>query len=219
MAYQVRYQLDDTDVSSEPYADWLACCSIRDSAFMFSKRCLNDRMYTVFVPAMNIMYMNIQLEYWIMEAFFLVNLCHEKNIVNFTACSCSADNLWQETYPASPHGQGSIAFFKRCMRSLTSDFTKYMVHPFLGDTWKINMRSAVRSEVLLETQNAFNEMQEHFTVFKYNSVIGHFDDTRELAAATKIKATFRGWRERMKYRFNPYTTLGQHLALKLYIKE
>lgn len=62
--------------------------------------------------------------------------------------------------------------------------------------------------------NFYNAIQMFDVHEDRNRIIGYVDPTSaENEAVTKISAAFRGWKARMKYRFNPYTSLG-YLALK-----
>lgn len=46
-----------------------------------------------------------------------------------------------------------------------------------------------------------------------SKTIAYFDLKKDLAA-TKIQAAFRGWRVRMKYRYNPYNRLGKYVIIR-----
>lgn len=47
----------------------------------------------------------------------------------------------------------------------------------------------------------------------WDKTIAYFDLEQD-AAATKIQAAFRGWKVRMKYRYNPYNRLGKYVTMK-----
>lgn len=50
----------------------------------------------------------------------------------------------------------------------------------------------------------------------YVSALGYVDTSIEDRAASVIAACFKGWRARMRYRFNPYTRLGKHLIMEAF---
>lgn len=99
-----------------------------------------------------------------------------------------------------------------------------LLRPMFGLEWNINTTEC-REVTDFSPQTDFHDYKVHgYTIPKEDyayaascmckygrQVKGYFDNN---TAATTIQAAYRGWKIRMKYRFNPFTRLGKWLELK-----
>jgi hypothetical protein len=68
-------------------------------------------------------------------------------------------------------------------------------------------------------QNQLSSLSKSTTLVPGTMMGFYYQKSLEAAASSKIKAAYKGWKARMKYRYNPFTTLGKHLITKMMMEK
>lgn len=221
MAFQMRYRVygNGKQVSASSYKDAITQKQRGIvSGFVYSTHNHTDELYVHFCPEIRLFYIQCYMDYWNVVAYCRVEIDENAKTVRIVQCSCESTNFDDDIVPA-PSGVGSLALFKECIDHMQPGFFTDIMANFFGDGWQVllddpetNTTTVDMDEVPI-VQEWINKLPSEMTS---PYIIGHFEHDPKYTAASKIAAAFRGWKVRMKYRFDPNTTLGKHLVMTMF---
>lgn len=228
MAFSVSYtpkQYDherwhkSVEDTTTPFYDWKARCSPKQATFMYSEHVCDDTLRIIFVPGLSLLYSYIDTDPYTAFITTRVVINEQEKNVNIIEVTCDCrDGMYMDEEEYEALGRGASDMLSLCMRYLSGArlYEKITKHMF-GSGWTLTVtENAPYVSKEFEDIGDKESVKMHCSTGPWNKTIGTFDMTKEESSAIKIQAAFRGWRARMKYRYNPYTTLGRYCALKLY---
>lgn len=223
---------DGTDCTKcrVPFTDWMRWMRPKDSIFMHYRHDVDEddiimnKYRYILIPYENLMFVNIQLGLQEENQLYLYAVCRfwadaVTQTVHIEACSCYTIQYDENTLRyESTFGNNSLfeTIYARFCGSLNS-----IVCPFFGNDWKCSVLKNTLCVSDKEWRTA--EDAEYYMVCKVltnpekSGVYGTFSfEDIQNNASRLIQSTFRGWKARNTYRFNPNTTLGRHLIMKMF---
>lgn len=197
------------------YEDWLRRGCPSKAAFTYAGQPM-DNAYTALIydPFLNALYIKIWYGHWIMTAIPIIEVHSTSKQLSVKAASCKAVCGWPVTRK-TPIGIGGARFLRRSLNHVSFlGILSKVTKEFFGREWSFKY---IRRGTLYDKKIA-DEMHDWYVALFlaygiYNVTTAFYDTTKD-AAATLIQAAFRGWKTRMKYRYNPYNRLGKYVALK-----
>ena len=204
-----------------PYEDWLLRGCPTKAAFKYAEeRMVNTyTLYTlIYDPNLNALYIKIWFGHWIMTATAIIEVHSTSKQLSVQSASCMAKSNWPVTRK-TPIGTGGARFLRRSLNHVSFlGILSTVAKEFFGREWsfKYIRRGTLDDKKIADTMHDWYDAL-FLAYCIYGATTAIYDTTKDaqtLAAATLIQATFRGWKTRMKYRFNPYNRLGKYVALK-----
>ncbi len=181
-----------------------------------------DNIELYFLPNKNLAYINQSLEYYNFEVIAELQINDFNNTLGFNSIYCSYDDFWPGMYSNAPFpskraGTGGISVYKKHLFEFLEEpiSLDFFINKFFGSSWsslKLPLTLPKTSSILIDLANEIKCHNYNYSFKTYNT-IGTFSPNRILAAIT-IQKYFRGWKARMKYRFNPNNQLGLYLELQ-----
>ena len=200
-----------------PFQHWKEMARPDNAIIIHEGHMTCDEYTFALIPGRKLLYVHLLFEYNEMEAVLAYHLDESTKTMFIDACTANSDTF-DETIVNLPSGIGGADLFERVFTSFFTSLTS-LVDSFFGVDWKCELTDDCATRV---AQNVFDEianLTKHtlMNIGRMNYTIGVYDNTTEEAASSRIAAAFRGWKDRMKYRFDPHTTLGRHLAMYLFL--
>lgn len=209
----MTYSVDYTRSTRRPYADWLERND--DAIFMYSEHRFDDIMRLFYIPHMSFIYIDVTTEYYLFKAVCEIKI-FDKHIRIMSAV-CANENIWPELVKGPPTATGGARFlYKNLEYFAPARILEKITLQMFGNDYSISIRKRslmLSRELIAECQNWYDYM--FYENGPWNRCVGTFS-TRRREAATKIQAAYRGWRARMKYRYDPHTPLGRYVIGKLF---
>lgn len=232
MSFGVSYSKDHHIVhdkwfqssQSTPFEDWKARGSILDAVFQYAahwEETMDVRVY--FMPGYKFGYIKLYAEFVVMnfELWFEMSFDEEHQIVHVERLFCKRENYWSNDAHGLQSGTGGIGFYKKNLEDLGDDIEiNIFVRHFFGPGWKVAplpMTRPMMREGYLKLVEVANGHYDHYHYGPWFKVVGIYPMERE-EAATTIQKIYRGWRVRIKYTFNPNTSLGKFLIMREFRK-
>lgn len=205
-------------IGSNPYQDWIRFNRPSKAAFKYTDHRMDDIITVIYDPNLDAMYIDVTSDYWYMTAVARVQVDNDHKRLRITSATCNAADNWPlMNGPGCPNGHGGARFLRRALDYASSlDALGIASREFFGPEW--SFVTPIKRGTIFDSF-IINSMHEWDEVLNYNrgpwgKCTAFFDLTRvQASAATKIQAAFRGWKARMKYRYNPYTSLGRYVIL------
>lgn len=204
-----------------PYEDWLRLGCPTQAAFKYSDEKMGNAYtaYTlIYDPNLNALYIKIWFGHWIMTATAIIEVHSTSKQLRVQAASCMAKSNWPVTQK-TPIGTGGARFLRRSINHVSGlGILSTVAKEFFGREWsfKYIRRGTLHDKKIVDTMHDWYAAL--FLAYgTWDATTAFYDTTNDAtydAAATMIQATFRGWKTRMKYRYNPYNRLGKYVALK-----
>ncbi len=204
---------------SSPYVDWLRLRRPSKAAFKITNHMMDDVYTIIFDPNLNALYIDVNCEYWYMNAVALVQVDMKTRKLRITRASCRAQDEWSALNgDACPNGKGGARFMRKALKFVRDlDVLGIAAKHFFGEHWTFVTplkRGTLTDDHIVESMHAWNDCL-YYNRGPWGKTTAYFDTTEdEKSAATRIQSVFRGWQARMKYRYNPYTTLGRYVVLR-----
>ena len=204
-----------------PYEDWLRRGCPSKAAFKYEdENRVNayNACALIYDPSLNALYIKIWYGHWIMTATAIIEVHSTSKQLSVKAASCKAVCGWPVTRK-TPIGIGGARFLRRSLNHVSFlGILSTVAKEFFGREWsfKYIRRGTLDDKKIADTMHDWYDAL-FLAYCIYGATTAIYDTTKDaqtLAAATLIQATFRGWKTRMKYRFNPYNRLGKYVALK-----
>jgi hypothetical protein len=204
MLYSVSYK----NKIKYPYEDWLD--RKHDVIFVYSEhRCQNFMRY-FYIPQLSTLYLDIDFEYYVFKASCQIQIINK--IVTIIGVSCQNENIWPEIQRHPASASGGVRYFKKHLKIFrTAPILENFRNQMFGPEYTLCF-SKKATMIPLDT---FEFDYKAYESNIWNVCIGTYDTTRD-EAATLIQSKFRGWRVRIMYRYNPYTSLGRYVIGKLF---
>lgn len=202
MAFSVIY-----DKALRPYEDWCKRGKPPDTLFIHN----NDDIY-YYLPDKCLIYIYKSLDYYYTDSILRIKPIDKTRKIEIIAVTCVGRDYMDMFADRELVGSGSFKFFKKVLKVLNlSEITQH----FFGPDWTFKKLPNKRNHV-------FDHLKEHMTKFirdfdTPNTTIGFYDYTR-INAAIKIQTAYRGWKIRIKYRYNPHMCLGKYLLQKDFLE-
>jgi hypothetical protein len=215
-----------------PFDQWVKHGSPKRAVF----KCYKDAIYRYnYLPAKSILFISADFGYacYTLDALVELKVDRQNKTLNIARASGYSNNYWTDTWMEfvddfPPNGWVNGTDFIRCLKKVGGQrLLDSIRRHFFGEEWSWNrpsddddMIAGLPSDVCEEAyicECAFDDSEDMFVTenIPFNKVMVYIDNIPERnAAAIKIQAGVKGWKARMAYRLNPYTTLGKHLALK-----
>lgn len=222
----VSYDSDDTykkysSCEKSPFDDWKSknCC--KGTVFMYSNFNLDDLVKIHYIPHEKLFRFNFDFDYFTGEIVGTLDVNIVTKTITITSFICITHNYDDYINGELPDtGKGGIERLNTIQECVETNFMEVFIEEMFGDDWTLNIPDNIPeiSENEIHISHIY-EKKIWCSTGPWNRTIGLYDN-REYAeeAAIKIQAAFRGWRERMRYRFNPHTSLGKYYAMKLFLK-
>lgn len=211
------FKMTFSETSKTPFQEWLDRKN-PDAIFKYSKHYgYVDHWYIYFEPAKDLIYIQGDHDYYTVDIIATLIVDRETKTVKIDRIFCENLNHWPEMFvhPTPLDGVGGISRYKQNM-----DFFKgYMmeeisldhaVKMFFGD-WKLVIPM---TRPFLD--NAKDLVKDYKDVTgEWDRVVGTFTLDKN-KAATIIQKYYRGWKVRLKICYDPETTLGKYLIMKMF---
>jgi hypothetical protein len=111
---------------------------------------------------------------------------------------------------------GNLNFFRKQLRISGSWPLDDAVKCMFGQSWTAVIGKG-DDTIDTEISSRFRSLKDMLYPGDGNTgLYGMYDLSLETNAATKIQAAYRGWKARMRYRFNPHTTLGAYYVIHMF---
>ena len=202
-----------------PYQDWLRLRRPAPAIFKYTDHMLDNIFTVIFDPNLNGLLIDIELEEWTMKATVRMIPDNMHKTLRIECATCTATNYWPlMNGPGCPSGSGGARFMRKSLGFVRDlDVLKLVARELFGIDWTV---LPIGRGKLSDSSNLIEEMQDWHEVLWYpkgpwGKTTASFNTIQTCEnAATKIQAVFRGWKARMKYRYNPYTRLGRYIVLR-----
>lgn len=233
MAYFISHTHD-----SSAYEGWIqqrlalppSYTKASHNTFIFNQKSYEQDIIirSMLLPSENLLYVkSVGGDYEDIEAVVTLRIDNEAKNVHLlsqgaaTILRCHYD----EETEFRQHGNDALWTFVDFMQFRGDSSLHTSVLPFFNGgqeygEWELvieddNSEHPRSMELLSLCQKHF--MQQHIPRHVYWRVLEYVADAtpQREKASTLIAAAFRGWQARRAYRFNPYTCLGRHVALKM----
>lgn len=199
-----------------PYDDWINK-NKPEVVFKYSTHGMDEYAHIYFEPMKNLITIEADMEYYYFEVKFTIKIDDEKKKLEIDRFFCKSDNFWPEMFTdGTPNsGSGGISWYKKNIAFLP-DFLSLenAIDTFFGSEWKIQI--PLTRPLLSDTKEvSYDDYFDNYRCGPWDHTIGIFVLNKN-EAATIIQKYYRGWRVRMKYRYDPETRLGKYVINKMF---
>lgn len=182
-----------------------------DCYIVFREHIMDDCLYYGLSLEKNTFEIEYEISYYNLKVIGDLTINEPKKVIQIEHLSYISTNRW-DVVCRIPSSEGSMPGLRKLEKKYFPNHSILggMIRHMFGREWKVDQRPC----------------KGHFDG-KYGNYDWYSDDSHPWSqtvlyvnmlrsvSATKIQAAFRGWKDRMEYRFNPNKTLGKHIALKL----
>ena len=213
--------------ANSPYIDWSLNKKRRPATvvFQYAKHWIDSDMFVYYQPSEQLVSIYLELDYYSFELKATLKINDIDRTIDIDRIHCECFNAWPELngLPASgcdgrcENRSGGMALYKKNLQDLLPTYDISMEHVatlFFGPDWKVKALPLTRPKLADDTSR--DDMRLFFDDYRFGPwarLIGKFVPDED-ASAIIIQKCFRGWIARLKYSFNPNTTLGKYYALK-----
>lgn len=173
----------------------------------------------IYIPATQTFFISAGREYYEMEAAGTLSI--DNTTVILKSVLCKFHDHWplrNGREGEDARGTGGIDIFLQNLETLKIfDITTKLVKNMFGESYEFEIPENVTtaSEECYATEKVRYNGVNNIT--PWGLTIGLIDSSsRADNAATVIQKMFRGWQARIKYRYNPNTTLGKYCTLEMF---
>ena len=172
-------------------------------------------MRIVYMPRERLFFVSMALEYYDFRAAGTVLV--DNKMVKLSEVVCDYEDHWPRDGPPTA-GEGGLDIF---LANLVELQNAHIMEKFIGNIFGTGYSFVLSESIPTANKECFIKGWEALEKIKYESgpwdkTIGMFDTTMAEQAAITIQKHFRGWKDRMRYRYNPNTRLGRYCAMKLF---
>lgn len=220
MSFSVSYS---NGAEQRPYEDWVKNQrKCNHAGFRYIYQCGYNIHDFVFVPASNRLYVYIDAGYSNVLSTMFVSVDAVAKRIYVQAATSTAENYWpQENGAGCMHGEGGPVFTDQALAYYKDnnvvDAFDAVTNMFFGKDWEFAPlpkcdELRVPSEMLdhVDMDKWFGYAD--YTYPRPTGTVAYYNPEPD-EAATRIQSAFRGWIERIKYRYSPHNRLGRHLIL------
>lgn len=212
-----------------PYEDWVKRGKTENVVFRYSQGQphVNYADY-LFLPHLNLLKIKVSFDVYGFHATARVKVHEQERFIEITEAT-SRGWRWRVDSKFRTHNAPKCVGGTQVLKELLLHYNRFRIYnrelricdtiatKLFGDGWKISLLPEADKYVPDEDVQAMEEMLTHSMMNQYEYKCKYayaFYDYRKLEAAIKIQAAYRGWRVRMRYRYNPHTCLGRFLVLR-----
>lgn len=199
-----------------PYDSWKHMGNPTEAAFKYTQHHGDNVAEYVFLPTSGLLSISLRFEYTNLFVEMQVGVDPDAKSIRPKAINCTSNDSWPDMHYKCPVGEGGGKLLRKALAFYSDvNILETIAKEFFGLDWKFASFPKRIPRVKPVDRKYLHDKVDllYYNRGPWGKTTAYFDPELD-HAATKIQAAFRGWKVRMKYRYNPHNRLGKHVIMK-----